>query len=538
MKRKIISLLLTVAMAASLAVGCGGNAGDKEKTSESATTSGESGGGTFIVPINSNSVKTVTPYAPYGSDDWLMASTPCFDPLFIINKDETRWYLAKSIESTSDDGCHYQLKLNDGMTWHDGEPITVDDIIFTIDELLDPANGADPSNISYNGKPISAEKVDDLTLNITLQEPNSAFETEFGRLQPLPKHVFKGTNVSEQTEAANKGIGSGPFKVKEYKEGESITYERYDDYYRGKASLDQVIIKIMPDQSAQEAALQSGELSVMRVTSQTKLDKYKKDDNYTVYNIPEGRLNYLAFNYQSEIMKNEDARKAICLALNDDEIVEGAYGSEELAKPAKNFCSPENLYYNDEMKGYQQNIEEAKKLAKSSGLSGKTLHYIYFQQRPNMKETAQIVQQQLKKIDVNLEIEGMDGSAFFPHLFAAWISGSFKEDTSWDIASNGMDQMNADPATKMTGWTGDLVEKGFYVSPETKEAWKTATQSLTTEDRDKNFKALQEQMNEDYSFYPMANTNYVMVARKEFKGLDAIKRVPIFEDYTKITMEK
>lgn len=80
-------------------------------------------------------------------------------------------------------------------------------------------------------------------MNITLQEPNSAFETEFGRLQPLPKHVFKGTNVSEQTEAANKGIGSGPFKVKEYKEGESITYERYDDYYRGKASLDQVIIK-------------------------------------------------------------------------------------------------------------------------------------------------------------------------------------------------------------------------------------------------------------------------------------------------------
>lgn len=158
MKRKIISLLLTVAMAASLAVGCGGNAGDKEKTSESATTSGESGGGTFIVPINSNSVKTVTPYAPYGSDDWLMASAPCFDPLLIVNKDETRWYLAKSLEATSDDGCHYQLKLNDGMTWHDGEPITVDDIIFTIDVILDPANGADPDNVSYNGKPISAEK--------------------------------------------------------------------------------------------------------------------------------------------------------------------------------------------------------------------------------------------------------------------------------------------------------------------------------------------------------------------------------------------
>ena len=294
----------------------------------------------------------------------------------------------------------------------------------------------------------------------------------------------------------------------------------------------------MPDESAQEAALQSGELSMMRITNQTKLDKYEKDDDYTVYNIPEGRLNYLAFNYQSEIMKNEDARKAICLALNDEEIVKGAYGSEEMATVATNFCSPQNLYYNDEMKGYQQNIAEAKKLAKSSGLTEKTLHYIYFQQRPNMKETAQIVQEQLKEIGVTVEIEGMDRSAFFPHLFAAWLSGSFKEDTSWDLASNGMDQLNADPSTKMTGWKGDLVSKGFYVSDKTNELWEKASQAVTEEDREKYYKELQVQMNEDYSFYPMANTNYIIVARKEFKGLDAIERVPIFEDYLKISMEQ
>ena len=60
-------------------------------------------------------------------------------------------------------------------------------------------------------------------------------------------------------------------------------------------------------------------------------------------------------------MKDINARKAIALALNNEEIVQGAYGSEDLAIPATNFCSPENLYYNDEMKGYQQNIEEAEK---------------------------------------------------------------------------------------------------------------------------------------------------------------------------------
>ena len=498
----------------------------------------EEGEKTFVLPINTNAVASITPYNVYGSDDLLIASSPCFDPLFIINKDETRWYLAESLEPTSEDGCHYQLKLKEGLKWHDGEAITADDVVFTVNALLEPTNGTDPRSVCYNGKAIAVTKVDDLTVDITLQEPFSAFETEFGRIQLFPEHVFDGNvKVKDNTEALNKGIGSGPFKLKENNEGESIVYERYDDYYRGKADLDQVIVKMMPDESAQEAALQSGELSMMRITNPTKLEKYEKDDNYTVYNIPEGRLNYMAFNYQSPLMKDMDARKAICLALNVDEIITGAYGSEELAIPAKNFCSPENLYYNDEMKGYEQNIEEAKKLAEKSGLNGKTLHYIYNQNRPNMKETAQIVQQQLKEIGVEVEIEGMDGSAFFPHLFAAWITGETVEDTSWDLASNGMDQMNADPATKMTGWQGELVENGFYVSPETKTFWKEASQSLDLKERETKYKDLQEQMNEDYAMYPMANTNYVIVARKEFKGLDEIKRVPIFEDYLKITME-
>lgn len=540
MKKKLVSVLLVAAMAASMLLGCGSKADSGSSSSGTSTSADASDGGTFVVPVNTNSIASLTPYNVYGSDDLLIASAPCFDPLYIITADGTRWYLADSMEPTSDDGMHYEMKLKDGLKWHDGEPITADDVVFTVDMFKDTSNtGATSESVTYNNKTLSAEKVDDLTVAITLQEPFSAFETEFGRIQIIPKHVFDGnTNVADNKKALKKCIGSGPFKLKEYKEGDSIVYERNDDYYRGKPSLAQVVIKMMPDESAQEAALQSGEISMMRVTSQTKLDKYKKDSDYKVYTLPEGRLNYLAFNYQSPIMQDMDARKAICLALNDDDIITGAYGSEELALPARNFCAPQNLYYNDEMTGYQQNIEEAKKLAEKSGLTKTTLHYMYFTARPNMKETAQIVQEQLKKIGVKMEIEGVDSGEFFQRLFAAWVTGKTVVDTSWDIASNGMDQLNADPATKMTSWTGDLLEKGFYVSPETKDLWIKASQSLTTEDREKYYKELQVQMNEDYSMYPMANTNYVIVARKEFKGLDEIKRVPIFEDYLKISMEK
>ena len=375
MKRKLISVMLITAVTVVMAAGCGKNSGNSENSDSGSNSggssqeaSGEGGGGTFVVPINTNSVASLTPYNVYGADDLLMASAPCFDPLYVVTKDETRWYLAESLEPTSDDGCHYEMKIRDDLTWHDGEKITADDVVYTVNVLLDKANTSDSSeSVTYNGKTISAEAVDELTVAITLQEPFSAFESEFGRIQIFPEHVFDGnTTIKDDIENLNKSIGSGPFKLKEYNEGDSIVYERYDDYYRGKPSLDQVVIKLMPDQSAQEAALQNGEISMMRVTNQTKLEKYSSDDNYTVYNIPEARLNYLTFNYQSPLMKDMDARKAICLALNVDDIVTGAYGSEELAIPAKNFCSPQNLYFNDEMEGYKQDIEEAKKLAKKN----------------------------------------------------------------------------------------------------------------------------------------------------------------------------
>ncbi|MBQ2651042.1 MAG: ABC transporter substrate-binding protein [Clostridia bacterium] len=555
MTKRILAFLMAMIMMLSM-VACGSEPAEEGKTEEKPSETqkeetkeeqkeeekptGPKEGGTFIVPINSNSLTSLTPYSIYGSDDGQMAAEPCYDSLFIVSSTGTRWYLAESLEPTADDGCHWQMKLKDGLTWHDGEAITADDVVWTVKMLQNKDNAGKVSQyVEYDGRQIVVEKVDDLTVSITLEVPYSAFESEFGRIKVLPEHVFGGeTYIKEMTDELNLCIGSGPFKFKEYIEGEAIVYERYDDYYGGKPMLDQVIIKMMPDLSAQEAALQTGEISMMRVTSQAKLDKYKADDDYTVYSIPEGRLNYMAFNYQCDIWKNPDARKAVCLALNVDEIILGGYGSEELALPAKNFCSPENFYYNNEMEGYQQNIEEAKRLAEETGLTDMTLNYIYFTARPNMKETAQIVQQQLKAIGVEVNVQGLSAAGeFFGHLFAAWRGGKTTVDTEWDLATNGMDSLNADPATKMSSWKSPLIQVGMYMSDETIDLWNRASQAIDVAEREKLYKELQVQFNEDYSIYPMANTNYVMVARKEFKGLDALEKYPVFEDYTKIYVE-
>ncbi|MFQ6825876.1 MAG: hypothetical protein ACLRUZ_02490 [Faecalimonas sp.] len=92
MKKKMVSILLAALLAVSTFAGCGGN----DKAQQASSSAGkEEGEKTFVLPINTNAVASITPYNVYGSDDLLIASSPCFDPLFIINKDETRWYLAK-----------------------------------------------------------------------------------------------------------------------------------------------------------------------------------------------------------------------------------------------------------------------------------------------------------------------------------------------------------------------------------------------------------------------------------------------------------
>ena len=135
MKKRIVSVLLVAAMAVGMLMGCGSKSNSGSDSSSGTSTSAD--GGTFVVPVNTNSIASLTPYNVYGSDDLLIASAPCFDPLFIVTAEGTRWYLADSLEATSDDGMHYNLKLKDGLKWHDGEPITADDVVFTIDMFKD-----------------------------------------------------------------------------------------------------------------------------------------------------------------------------------------------------------------------------------------------------------------------------------------------------------------------------------------------------------------------------------------------------------------
>ena len=544
MRKKTLSALLCTVAAMAVLTGCGG---DKKETAaapaegnttaavteaaktEAETTAAvqtEAGGEKNLVMPSASCVANLNPLLE-GYKEAAMLN-PIYDPLYVIDVNETRYYLADSYE-VSEDGMQITVKLKEGLKWHDGEAITADDMIFTMDVCSDTNNGAGGTNIVIlNDQPVKYEKVDDLTVKVTLPMASASYADLLGGLTLIPEHVFEGNpSVVSAGEANMKGIGSGPYKVTEFKQDEYLLLEKYEDYYMGAPSIDKVTFRIISDLSAQEVALMNGEVNFMELANAPAVAKYEADPNFTVVKYPEGRVNYLAVNKFCETVQDPKVVEAVFAALNRDEIIAGAYG-DGMAESANSIFSNVNTFYDPSVEGYTQDVEKAKQLVKETGLDSKTLTLYFNSERVYMKESAQIIQQQLKNVGINLEVIPLESAGFFEKVFGT--------DGDYEFYLNGYGAVG-DPDQVVAGMYDGTWGVNLAVSDEVSQLWKDARTVYTPEERAVIYKQIQIQTRDELTCYPIAYPNYVFVTTSNIKGADTIKRTPVFEDYTKLTME-
>lgn len=543
MRKKTRNALLCTLAAMAVLTGCGGDKKETAAPADGTTTAAvteaakteaettaavqteESGEKNLIMP-SASCVANLNPLLE-GYKEAAMLN-PIYDPLYVIDVNETRYYLADSYE-VSEDGMQITVKLKEGLKWHDGEAITADDMIFTMDVCSDTNNGAGGTNIVIlNDQPVKYEKVDDLTVKVTLPMASASYADLLGGLTLIPEHVFEGNpSVVSAGEANMKGIGSGPYKVTEFKQDEYLLLEKYDDYYMGAPSIDKVTFRIISDLSAQEVALMNGEVNFMELANAPAVAKYEADPNFTVVKYPEGRVNYLAVNKFCETVQDPKVVEAVFAALNRDEIIAGAYG-DGMAESANSIFSNVNTFYDSSVEGYTQDVEKAKQLVKETGLDGKTLTLYFNSERVYMKESAQIIQQQLKNVGINLEVIPLESAGFFEKVFGT--------DGDYEFYLNGYGAVG-DPDQVVAGMYDGTWGVNLAVSDEVAQLWKDARTVYTPEERAAIYKQIQIQTRDELTCYPIAYPNYVFVTTSNIKGADTIKRTPVFEDYTKLTME-
>jgi peptide/nickel transport system substrate-binding protein len=251
--------------------------------------------------------------------------------------------------TTSDDGLTWTIKLHEGVTWHDGEPFTADDVKYSIEVCVNPKGGGCsnagtlapvagvPEFQAGTADEISGVKVvDPLTVEITTSAPSANLIDGFAETWMVPKHSLGEVPVEQHKETdwwTTKAIGTGPFKWKTYTPGQSIELERNDDYWRGAPKLDGIIRRQFQDPATALLAFEAGEIDFTYVTGD-EVARMRESPLGTIFEGPSGVDNEISFNQAKHPeFANVDVRQAMLQAIDRQTIIDNIYGGSAQLVP-------------------------------------------------------------------------------------------------------------------------------------------------------------------------------------------------------------
>ena len=364
--------------------------------------------------------------------DCLMPSSPQFNGLVYhnpVNPDEIVCDLCDSW-TVSPDGKTYTFRLRQAQ-WHDGQPVTAEDIKFSLDRITEPGAIRVRTGVLrtfYEHQ--SAQVLDDRTIRVPIKFASPLFLENLASeyMKMYPKHVAQGLSP-EEAQQPGKLIGSGPWKLKEFKPHISIEYERNPNYFKkGLPFFDGMIFTFVRDYNRRLAAMQVGQA---QTTEGPTIGSYGNEDPMRMQRetkgklrgiyIPEAVQTYLVLHMNKPPFNDPRVRRAVFLAIDRQELVSivrcaepyGCFGSVGTFLPNKGgqiVESPEDLA---QVQGWRQpkdqDIAEAKALMAAAGYAHGLKATLNLTTVPAVLRHGEVIAEQLRKsLGIELTLEAVD----------------------------------------------------------------------------------------------------------------------------------
>ncbi|KAE9540372.1 ABC transporter substrate-binding protein [Ursidibacter maritimus] len=352
----------------------------------------------------------------------------------------------------SEDGKSYVFYLRKGVKFQSNKEFTpsrdfnADDVIFSFNRQLDathPYHKVSGGNYEYfTGMDMQniiskVEKVDDYTVKISLNVPNSPFlanlAMDFASIYSA-EYADKLLKAGTPEKIDSNPIGTGPFEFVSYQKDSAVRYKAFENYWGGKAKIDRLVFSITPDASVRYAKLAKGECHAMPYPNPADIEKLKSDSEITLLTKPGLNIGYLNFNLKKAPFDNVKVRQALNYAVNKKAIVEAVY--QNAGQVAKNPIPPTMWSYNDDVKDYEYDPEKAKALLKEAGFEKGFETDLWAMPvsrpyNPNARRMAELVQADWEKVGVKTTIVSYEWGEYLKRMRAG------------------------DHQTGMMGWTGD-----------------------------------------------------------------------------------
>lgn len=265
----------------------------------------------------------------------------------------------------------YNFAIRPNANWHDGQPVTSDDVIFTVEMMRSEAIPLS-EDLREFWKQVEVEAVDEKTVKFSLPEPFAPF-LDYVSFGVLPKHVLENTPAAGMISAAFNvnPIGSGPYRFEGMdvagEQIKAVVLHSFDGYYGQKPFIDQVVFRYYPDSAAALAAYEQGEVMGVGQITPNLLPQALKDDKLNLFT---GRLPRLALIYlnldnpEKPFFQNANVRRALMLGLNRRWIADRLLGGQAILASGPIF--PESWAYYDAGAALEFDPDQAVELLKKA----------------------------------------------------------------------------------------------------------------------------------------------------------------------------
>lgn len=326
--------------------------------------------------------------------------TNILEPLIWVTDDmKLKPWLAKDWTATGEKT--WEFTLRDGVTFHNGDPLTAEAVVFSFKEVLNEWSWA-PGWLHL--KPEGVKKLDEKTVEFTTTSPFPAFPGTIAHNMVAVQHPSRNRKQGEV-------IGTGPFEVVDRKDKQYVKTEAFDDYWNGDVNLPGLTFRVISDPNTRALSLKNNEVDVAYEPPKNKLDSLKKADETDAVTQLSPSTGTARLNMYKSPTDDVKLRKGLNYAVPQKLIVEEVLNG--VGKPAKSPIA-ESIYWSahEKLPAYGPNIDKAKSLVEESKYSGETLKLFVSNELTDGKLLAQVLQQQFKKAGVNVEIQVMEQSAF------------------------------------------------------------------------------------------------------------------------------
>ena len=449
--KKLLAIILCLAMLLLLVTGCAGktdaaqDGSSQEGTSEPSDTSEPSepsepgeeasepaSGGTAILQVYGD----VMSFCPdiNSDDNFYSAAQNIFNRLAKLDANcNVIPDLAESWDY-SEDGLTLTFHLKENAQWHDGEPVTAEDVKYTFDYIKEHDTCVFNSNMAIVD---SIEASDDYTVVFHMNSADMSFVSSLSWYGTfiLPEHIYNnGQDWSENDATQNHPIGSGPFKFVEYRQGEGMTLEANPDYHDGAPKLDRLVYSIVPDDTTAMQALINGELDWTVATPSNMVSELENNENIRLVldSLPSPAR--IVFNLQNELVADVAVRQAIARCIDRTDISQkttnGIWPVEYSAYPSSSWAAnTTDIYPECDLEAAEQLLIDAGYTKDADGYYLRGLSITAFDVAP-YPDAAKLVAANCEKIGIEVTVEVYEYNAWsqaieVEHDFCMEIQGGF-----------------------------------------------------------------------------------------------------------------